>query len=202
VPSQVSKIQKVENLNLPIKYINSFVASIGIRNQYSAENVLDEDRQFILGMVWTLILRFAINDVSEEEMTAKEGLLLWAKKKVKEGSNGTVEITNFHTSWQNGMAFNALINAFRPDLLDFAKLQVGRAGRGGSDAPRSRVAHPRAPPSHPPHTLPLAASPRAPPHLPHPSLTPPSPRPPLHTAHPGAPALSAPRARRATSSTT
>jgi actinin alpha len=116
----VSKIQKVENLNLPIKYINSFVASVGIRNEYSAENILDEDKAFILGMIWTLILRFSINEISEGEMTAKEGLLLWAKKKVKEGSNGTVEITNFHTSWQNGMAFNALINAFRPDLLDAA----------------------------------------------------------------------------------
>ena len=49
-----SRIQKIENINLPIKYINSFVASIGIKNTYSAENIIDQDKQFILGMVWTL----------------------------------------------------------------------------------------------------------------------------------------------------
>ena len=117
-------IQKIENINLPIKYINSFVASIGIKNTYSAENIIDQDKQFILGMVWTLILRFSINECSEGDMTAKEGLLQWAKKKVSEGSNGTVDVTNFHTSWQNGMAFNALINAFRPDLLKFEELKA------------------------------------------------------------------------------
>ena len=46
-----SRIQKIENINLPIKYINSFVASIGIKNTYSAENIIDQDKQFILGMV-------------------------------------------------------------------------------------------------------------------------------------------------------
>ena len=96
--------------------------------------------------MWTLILRFSINECSEGDMTAKEGLLQWAKKKVDpdpnpyplplrttpsllllqvaEGSNGTVDVTNFHTSWQNGMAFNALINAFRPDLLNFESLKA------------------------------------------------------------------------------
>ena len=49
-----SRIQKIENINLPIKYINSFVASIGIKNTYSAENIIDQDKQYILGMVWTL----------------------------------------------------------------------------------------------------------------------------------------------------
>ena len=34
-----------------------------------------------LGMIWTIILRFAIQDISVEEMTAKEGLLLWCHRK-------------------------------------------------------------------------------------------------------------------------
>ena len=51
-----SRIQMIENINLPIKYINGFVASIGIKNTYSAENIIDQDKQFILGMVWTLIV--------------------------------------------------------------------------------------------------------------------------------------------------
>eukprot|EP01044_Picomonas_judraskeda_P039636 COSAG03_NODE_19086_length_343_cov_0.536885_2_plen_64_part_01 len=34
-------------------------------------------------MIWILISKFAIEDISEEQATAKEGLLLWCKKKTK-----------------------------------------------------------------------------------------------------------------------
>jgi len=40
----------------------------------------------ILGMVWCLILRYSVAEISEGDLTAKEGLLLWAQKKVAEGS--------------------------------------------------------------------------------------------------------------------
>ena len=119
----ISKFQKVENLNIPLAYINGFIKSQGISNQYSAENILEENELLILGMVWSLILRFAVQQVSEGDRTAKEGLLLWAQKKVEEASKGKVSVTNFHTSWQDGVAFCSLIQAFRPDLTDYATVR-------------------------------------------------------------------------------
>eukprot|EP00325_Prymnesiales_sp_UTEX-LB-985_P019569 CAMPEP_0174747164 /NCGR_PEP_ID=MMETSP1094-20130205/90645_1 /TAXON_ID=156173 /ORGANISM="Chrysochromulina brevifilum, Strain UTEX LB 985" /LENGTH=136 /DNA_ID=CAMNT_0015951989 /DNA_START=11 /DNA_END=417 /DNA_ORIENTATION=- len=65
----ISKFQKVENLNLPLKYINTFNKQQGIPNQYSAENILEENEVLILGMVWTLILRFSVAEISEGDRT-------------------------------------------------------------------------------------------------------------------------------------
>tara|TARA_B100000795_G_scaffold24026_1_gene16054 strand:+ start:830 stop:1048 length:219 start_codon:yes stop_codon:yes gene_type:complete len=49
---QAGKFQKIENLNIPLKYINSFNASIGIKTTYSAEDIYEGNLTFILGMVW------------------------------------------------------------------------------------------------------------------------------------------------------
>lgn len=49
-------------------------------------------------MIWTIILRFAIQDISVEEMTAKEGLLLWCQRKTAPYKN--VNVQNFHLSFK------------------------------------------------------------------------------------------------------
>ena len=48
-------------------------------------------------MIWTIILRFAIQDISVEEMSAKEGLLLWCQRKTQPYKN--VNVQNFHTRY-------------------------------------------------------------------------------------------------------
>jgi len=49
-----------------------------------------------------------------------KGLEMWCRRQI-EGYPG-VHIQNMTTSWKNGMAFCALVHHFRPDLIDFDKL--------------------------------------------------------------------------------
>ncbi|ESO04015.1 hypothetical protein HELRODRAFT_187038 [Helobdella robusta] len=111
------RFHKIANVNKALHFIMSKgvkLVSIG------AEEIVDGNLKMTLGMIWTIILRFAIQDISVEEMTAKEGLLLWCKRKTSPYKN--VNVQNFHMSFKDGLAFCALIHRHRPDLIDYNKL--------------------------------------------------------------------------------
>jgi len=72
-------------------------------------------------MIWCLIHKFEIEDISEEELSARAGLLLWCQKKTKGYKD--VNVKEFSESWESGLAFCALIHKHRPDLIDFDSLK-------------------------------------------------------------------------------
>ncbi|KIW27571.1 uncharacterized protein PV07_07300 [Cladophialophora immunda] len=111
------RVQRFENVNKSLEFIKS--RGIQMTN-IGAEDVVDGNRKIILGLIWTLILRFTISDINEEGLTAKEGLLLWCQRKTAcyEG----VEVRDFSSSWNDGLAFCALLDIHRPDLIDFDTL--------------------------------------------------------------------------------
>jgi actinin alpha len=76
-------------------------------------------------MIWAIILDFQIKGISEEDVSAKEGLLLWCKKKTH--GYRQVKVENFTNSWTDGLAFCALIHKHRPDLIDFESLSPANA---------------------------------------------------------------------------
>ena len=87
----------------------------------SATAICDGKVDLTLGLIWSLILFFSIQDISVANTSAKEGLLLWCQRKTKPYK--AVKINDFHRSWKDGMAFCALIHRHRPDLIDFSKLK-------------------------------------------------------------------------------
>ncbi|XP_051682362.2 nesprin-2 isoform X3 [Oryctolagus cuniculus] len=50
------------------------------------------------------------------KLSAKKALLLWAQEQC--ATYESVSITDFKSSWRNGLAFLAVIHALRPDLID------------------------------------------------------------------------------------
>ncbi|KAG9510304.1 hypothetical protein GZH46_01160, partial [Fragariocoptes setiger] len=111
------RFHKIANVNKALDFIASKdvkLVSIG------AEEIVDGNVKMTLGLIWTIILRFAIQDIEVEASTAKEGLLLWCQRKT--APYKIVNVQNFHNSWKDGLAFCALIHRHRPDLIDFARL--------------------------------------------------------------------------------
>ncbi|XP_061461776.1 alpha-actinin-3 [Rhineura floridana] len=112
------RFHKIANVNKAL----DFIASKGVKLvSIGAEEIVDGNLKMTLGMIWTIILRFAIQDISVEETSAKEGLLLWCQRKTAPYRN--VNVQNFHISWKDGLALCALIHRHRPDLIDYAKLR-------------------------------------------------------------------------------
>ncbi|XP_056666845.1 nesprin-2 isoform X2 [Monodelphis domestica] len=115
-------------------------------------DIAEGNPSIILGLIWTIILHFHIEEVAwtlscnynqpsldcvsvvdlspasgpppkkrskaqaRWKMSAKKALLLWAQEQC--AMHGSVNVTDFKSSWRNGMAFLAVIHAVRPDLID------------------------------------------------------------------------------------
>ncbi|KAK3069594.1 alpha-actinin, partial [Coniosporium uncinatum] len=57
------RVQRFENVNKAL----DFIKGRGIQmTNIGAEDVVDGNRKIILGLIWTLILRFTISDINEE----------------------------------------------------------------------------------------------------------------------------------------
>jgi Ca2+-binding EF-hand superfamily protein len=99
----------------------TFIKARGVSlTNIGAEDLVDKNEKLVMGMIWTLILRFSIAEITEEGLNAKEGLLLWCQRRTHGYKN--VNVKDFTFSWGDGLALCALIHRHRPDLIDFDKL--------------------------------------------------------------------------------
>uniref|UniRef100_A0AAR5QGN6 Spectrin beta chain, non-erythrocytic 2 n=2 Tax=Dendroctonus ponderosae TaxID=77166 RepID=A0AAR5QGN6_DENPD len=117
------RIHCLENVDKALQFLKE--QRVHLENMGS-HDIVDGNPRLSLGLIWTIILRFQIQDITIEETdnqetkSAKDALLLWCQMKTAGYHN--VNVRNFSTSWRDGLAFNALIHKHRPDLLQFDKL--------------------------------------------------------------------------------
>ncbi|QQP56332.1 Spectrin beta chain_ brain 4like, partial [Caligus rogercresseyi] len=127
------RVHKVENVNRCLAFLHTKVRleSIG------AEDIVDGNPRLILGLIWTIILRFQIQEIeinvddqeeNGEKKSAKDALLLWCQRRTQDYKN--VNIRDFTSSWRDGLGFNALIHSQRPELVDYACFDVAERNFG------------------------------------------------------------------------
>ncbi|KAL7316717.1 alpha-actinin [Mucor circinelloides] len=119
--------QKMENVNKALDFIK--LRGVALTN-IGAEDIVNKNLKLVLGMLWTIILRFTIADINEDGKNAKEGLLLWCQRKTANYQD--VDIRDFTYSWTDGLAFCALIHHHHPELIDYHALD--KSDRHGNTA--------------------------------------------------------------------
>lgn len=70
-------------------------------------------------MVWNVILDYNIKGISVEDQNAKQGLLMWCRKKTQGYQGVDGNINNFTKDWKNGNAFLALVDRHTQGLVDY-----------------------------------------------------------------------------------
>ncbi|RQM23612.1 hypothetical protein B5M09_009972 [Aphanomyces astaci] len=116
------RIQKLENLNLIFGFMarnNMTITNIG------SSDIVDGNSKLVLGLMWTIIKSYQVGEIAVDGVSGKDGLLLWVKRSLTDYP--TVDVTNFTSSWTNGIAFCALIHKHYPTLLDFDSLSPNDA---------------------------------------------------------------------------
>lgn len=117
------RIHCLENVDKALQFLRD--QRVHLEN-IGSHDIVDGNPSLNLGLIWTIILRFQIQDITIEQVdnketkSAKDALLLWCQMKTAGYHN--VNIRNFTTSWRDGLAFNAIIHKHRPDLIQFDKL--------------------------------------------------------------------------------
>ncbi|XP_053457239.1 nesprin-2 isoform X5 [Nycticebus coucang] len=122
-------------------------------------DIVDGNPSIILGLIWTIILHFHIEELAQTlschynqpslddvsmveggssptssppakkcskpqerwQMSAKKALLSWAQEQC--ATHESVSVTDFKSSWRNGLAFLTVIHALRPDLIDMRSVK-------------------------------------------------------------------------------
>eukprot|EP01126_Amoeba_proteus_P048651 TRINITY_DN5642_c0_g1_i5.p1 TRINITY_DN5642_c0_g1~~TRINITY_DN5642_c0_g1_i5.p1 ORF type:complete len:909 (-),score=226.19 TRINITY_DN5642_c0_g1_i5:318-3044(-) len=117
-------VQYIENVNTCLKYINNKgIKLVGI----GAEDIHDGKTVLVLGLIWTLILRFQIvMDSTDAEMglSFRDGLLAWCNRVLNPQG---VYVKNFTDSWQDGRAFSGLVNVLQPNYIDLSTVVPEKA---------------------------------------------------------------------------
>jgi filamin len=107
------RAQKLENCSACL----NFVKSEGLKLvAIGPEDIVDPKLKLILGLIWTIILRYQIQKGRVVDEGARDALLRWVQSKIP-----WKNVQNFTTSWQDGTALCELIEVLKPGTIPNVK---------------------------------------------------------------------------------
>lgn len=108
------RAQKLENTGAALMFLKSEgIKLVGI----GPEDITDGNLKLILGLIWTIILRYQIQKISVGGGSAKSDLLAWVRKQIPE-----YNIQNFKDDWRDGRALCALGDSLKPGIIDLTQM--------------------------------------------------------------------------------
>ncbi|CAF2819285.1 unnamed protein product [Rotaria sp. Silwood2] len=124
------RVHHIGNVNKVIAVLGEY----GIKLlSISSNDIVDGNPKLTLALIWSIIQYWQGKDVlksvvpNPQQANVEKFLLSWCQQTTK-GYKG-VAIKDFTSSWQDGLAFNALIHKFRPDLFDYEDILQHTAAR-------------------------------------------------------------------------
>jgi actinin alpha len=119
-----NRVAKLDNVNQALKMLGKAeVKTTDLKNV----SILDGNFSLMCGMVWNIILDYNIKGISVEDTTAKQGLLIWCRKKTEGYKPINGNINNFSKDWKDGNAFLALVDRHTKGLVDYNAMQESGA---------------------------------------------------------------------------
>lgn len=116
-----NNFHKTENLNAALKFMRK--EGLVLVNTGSTD-IQEHNERIILGMIWTIILRYQIN--KGEGGSPKQDLLDWVNKQIAPYGLTPRQCRNFTRDFQNGEVLNALCDSLEPGLVDMKQV-IGAA---------------------------------------------------------------------------
>ncbi|XP_052744308.1 dystrophin, isoforms A/C/F/G/H isoform X2 [Bicyclus anynana] len=117
------RVHQLNNVNAALRAL----AAAGVRLvNISSGDIVDGNPKLILGLVWSIILHWQVHYHLKELMSElqqtnlEKTLLAWCRTHTQNYMG--VKVENFTSSWSDGLAFNALLHRWRPQLFDYSAL--------------------------------------------------------------------------------
>jgi len=116
-----AKPQKIDNCSQALKFV--WECGVEMKLKPSAEQLVDGGEQAILGLIWAIMMKYVKigDDDGEQQLSAKDALLLWASNKVSEYKE-IPKVEKFGKEWHDGVIFCALLHKHRPQMIDYGKV--------------------------------------------------------------------------------